>query len=159
MLHLRWYNFQMCDKLYCEYILPWEAPYLQYLILYESLKLNDLWLWSHTCSKGPLKGARSADYLITASRTYNIPLPVPLFHSATLICLNEPGLMLSQKCQPTIWTSEGKPDILLLIHLRSRPCVQQILLTNVLWISRTLVWCTGYYIKQKTGHSKVVMIL
>lgn len=72
---------------------------------------------THTCSRGPLKGSRSADYLLTASRTmYNIP--DWLFCSPTLICLNKPGLILSQKHQVTIWTSEGKTDILPLIRTK-----------------------------------------
>lgn len=87
-----------------ECAVPREVPYLQSLIW---IPLCD-WvaLIPHTCSRGPLNGSRSADYLITASRTtYNIPLPDPLLCSPTLICLNKPGLILSQKYQPTIWTS------------------------------------------------------
>lgn len=96
-----WYIKHMTLSAVDEYIASQEAPYLQSLIWIKALI-------PHTCSRGPLQGSRSADYLFAASRTtYNIPLPGALFCSQALICMNKPGLIRSQKCQPTICTSEG----------------------------------------------------
>ena len=75
-----------------EHVAPRRAPYLQPLIC-----LPPSWLWSHTHAAGVLlRGSRSADYLITTSTTYNIPLADPLSLSPTLICLNEPGLLFQE---------------------------------------------------------------
>lgn len=80
----------------------------------ESLPRTNSQLSSSAHAAGVLfRGLDQPDYLLTTSRTTsNIPLPDPLSRSPTLICLNEPGLIVLQKYQATIWTREGKPDIL-----------------------------------------------
>lgn len=87
---------------------------------------------------GPWRGGLDQQFILWLHRGQHTtcPSPDPLFRSPALICLNEPGLILSQKCRPAIWTSKrgnGRHGILLLIHFRSRPAAQQTSLTNVSW--------------------------
>lgn len=142
VLHLKWY--QAHDTLH------FPNAKLHIFSLSSASPPSDWFmaLIPHACSRGPLKGSRSADYLLAASRTtYNIP--DRLSCSPTLICLKKPGLILPQKYRVTIWTSKrgkGKPDILLLIHTK----VKDSNATNVvdkcalsLYISHILDWSTG----------------